>query len=97
MQLLIAHGADINIAGSHDFSSPLHVCARRGDLDGLNLLLECSNVNLLLKDKDGMTPVEVAKAKVINQSITHHFIICNVCILVKLTINNKCVRLSLYT
>ena len=58
---MLAHGADANIAGNDSYA-PIHICARRGDTNSLDLLLD-ANTNTLLKTKNGQTALDIAKEK----------------------------------
>src|SRR4051812_14263017 len=63
MHVLLVHGANTNIV-DNDYYSPLHICARRGDLNSLELLLEQSNsIDRSLKTKRGQTALDIAKEK----------------------------------
>src|SRR6185369_16166430 len=57
MQLLIAKGADVNAANDNG-ESALHIAVARGD--GLVRFLAEHGADLMLKDKSGRTPLDVA-------------------------------------
>ncbi len=61
MALLLAHGADSNLTGV-DSLAAVHICAKRGDSQTLDALLE-ANTNPSLKTRDGQTALDIAKAK----------------------------------
>jgi len=61
IRILVAHGANVNIADSFG-RTPMHVAARRGNADTLQVLLECG-ADKNLKDTKGDTPYEYAKLK----------------------------------
>lgn len=61
VEVLIVHGADVNIVGN-DMLCPLHICCLRGDYATLNILLT-ANPNINLKTKDGKTALQLAEAK----------------------------------
>jgi hypothetical protein len=46
----------------NDSFAPLHICARRGDLESLNLLLD-ANASIILKTKSGQTATDIAQSK----------------------------------
>lgn len=57
----MAHGADANLAG-RDSLTPLHICTRRGDVEGVNALLDAC-ISTAAKTADGLTALDIAKNK----------------------------------
>ena len=51
--------------------TPLHICCERGDVVSTNLLLQTTKCNLNLKSREGLTAMDLAKAK-------GHNAVCNV-------------------
>ena len=43
--------------------TPLHICCERGDVVSTNLLLQTSKCNMNLKSREGLTAMDLAKAR----------------------------------
>ena len=61
INLLLENGADLNLSDDATGSTPLHQACIRGNLPLVKLLIE-RGANVNLKNKEGMTPVQVARA-----------------------------------
>ena len=66
VELLLAHGAEINAANNKYGATPLHLAAQEG-YKGVAELLLARGAEVNAKDKDGETPLYIAAKK--NRSI----------------------------
>ena len=63
MDKLLQHGADVNSIQNNGRTA-LHICAEAGYKEGVDILLNCKNVEINLKDNKGkQTPLYLAVAK----------------------------------
>ena len=63
MEKLLQHGADVNSIQNNGRTA-LHICAEAGYKEGVDILLNCKNVEINLKDNKGkQTPLYLAVAK----------------------------------
>nr|KAG5692115.1 hypothetical protein BaRGS_014278 [Batillaria attramentaria] len=60
--LLLTHGADVNRRSGSKIHTPLHVAIETGTQDLVVCLLQ-HNADVTLKDKNGVTPLDLAKLK----------------------------------
>jgi hypothetical protein len=60
VQLLLMHGAGVNLSGSEDRETALHGAARRGKLDCIKLLIE-SKAEVALQNKDSFSAATLAE------------------------------------
>lgn len=61
-KILLVYGAKVTSRGA-DSMTPLHIAARRGDNEMINLLLDSKNTAINLKTSDGKTAWDIAKSK----------------------------------
>lgn len=59
VRILVKSGANVNACGGVQRCTPLHMAARRGNVEIANALLECG-ADAVLKDKRGDTPLQRA-------------------------------------
>ena len=62
VSLLLANGAHVNHIGSDGYTA-LHIAVKRGDYEMTQLLLNDSNINIKIKNKEGLNALDIAKSK----------------------------------
>ncbi|WCR53691.1 MAG: Phosphocholine transferase AnkX [Wolbachia endosymbiont of Ctenocephalides orientis wCori] len=60
IELLIKHNADINVQDKQE-KTPLHLAMQNDKKDIVEILLNHDKINVIIKDKDGLTPLRWAK------------------------------------
>ena len=70
VEVLIAGGGDVNKAEYHCWT-PLHMACDKGYLEVVKVLID-NKANFFCKDKDGKTPLDVAKTTEIKVMIMNH-------------------------
>ncbi len=72
LKQILDHGADVNKPTNYFKDTPLHLAAEEGAIYTVRMLLQRSEIDVYLKNRNGETALDVAKNNLIKELISEH-------------------------